>query len=57
MNISITHQLINTLKLPSHASWSTVYEAAIKKGECADYARFLADEHCRLNGIVRDVDN
>lgn len=51
-NDTITKQLLS--QLPHYTlglDWQGVYRAAKKRGESDDYARFLADEHCRLNRL------
>lgn len=53
---ALTKQLLSTLPhyTPNH-SWTQVYKAAKAKGEIDDYARFLANEHIRLNGLSHDT--
>lgn len=51
-NDTITKQLLS--QLPHYTpglNWGAVHRAAKKRGETDDYARFLADEHCRLNKL------
>lgn len=51
-NEVLTKQLLS--QLPHYTlglDWGAVHRAAKKAGESDDYARFLADEHCRLNKI------
>ncbi len=51
-NEVITKQLLS--QLPHYTpglDWQAVFRAALKRGESQDYARFLADEHCRLNKV------
>jgi hypothetical protein len=47
-------QLLATLGVNSHDSWTTVFRKATGKGEEPNYAIFLANEHCRLNGLAPD---
>lgn len=49
---ALTRQLLS--QIPHYTpglNWSAVHRAAKKLGESDDYARFLADEHCRLNKL------
>ena len=51
-NEVLTKQLLS--QLPHYTpglDWSAVHRAAKKAGESDGYARFLANEHCRLNKI------
>lgn len=51
-NEAITKQLLS--QLPHYTpglDWQAVFRAALKCCESQDYARFLADEHCRLNKV------
>lgn len=51
-NEAITKQLLS--QLPHYTpglDWQAVFRAALERGESQDYARFLADEHCRLNKV------
>lgn len=53
-NEALTRQLLS--QLPHYTpglDWLSVFRAARKVGESQDYARFLADEHCRITGRVR----
>lgn len=51
-NEAITKQLLSQLyHYTPGLDWSAVHRAAKKAGETDEYARFLADEHCRLNKI------
>lgn len=49
---ALTKQLLSQLPHYSKGwNWDSVFRAAKMCGESDDYARFLANEHCRLNKI------
>jgi hypothetical protein len=51
-NEAITKQLLRQLyHYTPGLDWGAVHRAAKKAGESNEYARFLADEHCRINKI------
>lgn len=51
-NEAITKQLLSQLyHYTPGLDWGAVHRAAKKAGESNEYARFLADEHCRINKI------
>ena len=49
---TLTKQLLS--QLPRYSvgwGWESVFRSAKMCGESDDYARFLANEHCRINDV------